>query len=1027
MASVIDDDEAGKQDELGQMSREHVENVDTLGSLNVQKEQESPSAKLNKLSHVETNDDEKEEEDKEQCENVEENVYVDLTSSEIVEMQYDGYVEHGDIVEQQQRKKEETEEKEEQVKVEKEEEKEEKVKVEKEQKLDAKKSTAMPAKSIAGILEWAMKERKKVWISYAGGSAPLLPRPIVPKQWSNGKGRTELRAVCVTSGKVKSFKTNKIVAPPTLERVRLYDDDDGGSGSDQTTGSTMASTATAATTTTSSATLTSLKPATTSYFYMSGDMDEAAQVAERMLADSEFVTFGVGKDVVQPHVLEVFARALASGSTNVKSLTLCDQQQFLDPLMCEAVVRVQTLKWIALPSYSYLNANAIGVLCYWLRAVPSIKGIKLRNARMSKTSERDLERAMAQNGVKLTVRAFVFSFGSENRFPIDYAKSSAAKRSQSSPTVLSPNRRDEDSAALVVDAMRAASMPPQQEEQRQQEEQQPPRRYERRRRQPRFVYEEPDDLYENSDDEDYEFAGKTASAPNVATRAARQPKNRRPRVPPDADAHMQQPGTADAALAIHHNYIQAKQRRVQQHADDDSLSASAPPNQPYGVDAVLLRCVHDGTRLRLRIADANFDYDGSLNVQCSAPSKSVGDFFYVRSVRLSGCQRFYRARGVPIKVGISHSGGAKQDGGQDGEQESESRNDDDGSNEDDEDEEQDLDDDGSGQDDLANDDEGVVDIGNVRSRTPAASSSSSSAAAAAAANNNGSDWDRSVREIPYGELFVEKKPIGSGAYGVVYRGIWRGAPVAIKKLQLDGLFKGDEKKFVDEFRAEVSVMTKIGDHPNVIRLLGVCTDLKNLALITPWVKYGSLEDLCIGGKAKLALKTAVRICRDIAAGILHLHCENIIHRDLALRNVLVGENYHVYVNDFGLSRLKNADATYARTQSTLGPVKNMAPEAILEKKYSEKSDTFSYGILLWQLFTRQQPYPDLDPLQLVVFVSSHRAMPPLPPIDNLHPSIAELMSQCMHHEPSKRPDFQFIFNNLHFLYSRLPQSAYIVQ
>jgi serine/threonine protein kinase len=88
---------------------------------------------------------------------------------------------------------------------------------------------------------------------------------------------------------------------------------------------------------------------------------------------------------------------------------------------------------------------------------------------------------------------------------------------------------------------------------------------------------------------------------------------------------------------------------------------------------------------------------------------------------------------------------------------------------------------------------------------------------------------------------------------------------------------------------------------------------------------------------------------DVSAAILHLHAENIIHRDIAARNVLVGKDYSVYVTDFGLSRRTSAAAQVATTNTTIGPIQHMSPEAILESEYSEKSDSFSFGVLLWEV------------------------------------------------------------------------------
>jgi len=277
-----------------------------------------------------------------------------------------------------------------------------------------------------------------------------------------------------------------------------------------------------------------------------------------------------------------------------------------------------------------------------------------------------------------------------------------------------------------------------------------------------------------------------------------------------------------------------------------------------------------------------------------------------------------------------------------------------------------------------------------------------------------------LREIDYKELFLEAKPIGNGAFGVVYRGFWRGAPVAVKRLRVEEVYKNDGDRFLKEFRAEAKMMNLLANHPNVIRLVGVCTKPPNFCLVSPLAQHGSMEDLLMSPKGKhLPEKVLWQMARDAASGILHLHFERVIHRDIALRNMLVGENYRVYVNDFGMSRLKTTESNYSKTVSALGPVKNMAPEAILEKKYSEASDAYSFGTLLWQLTTRKHPYSDLDALEVVIETSKGTLQPPPIP-DNMHPVVARLVGACWDPVPSQRPNFQQIFNTLHMLHARTP-------
>ena len=412
--------------------------------------------------------------------------------------------------------------------------------------------------------------------------------------------------------------------------------------------------------------------------------------------------------------------------------------------------------------------------------------------------------------------------------------------------------------------------------------------------------------------------------------------------------------------------------RALQRPISQSATALSPDVASSGA---VLQCVVDGADLKLRpvwIADPDVPFEPALNAQARVPHKVLGHFYHVHSLRYEaahGRKPFYRAAGALTDLGDAWIHPNDPQNQQQNQQQQ------------------------------------------LQHNQPPSSSPSGSTLS----NRPDASASRSIREIDYGELNHETKPVGSGAYGVVYRGIWRGAQVAIKKLIIDGLYGGDVERLLEEFHSEIGVMNLIGDHPNVIRLIGVCSKAPNLCLVTPWVTHGSLEDLLFKKREQLPLKTRIRVARDIAAGILHLHFEGIIHRDLALRNVLIGENYSVYVNDFGLSRLKNQEQTYAKTQSSFGPVKNMAPEAIVEKKYSEKSDAYSYGILLWQLWTVRQPYEDMDAMQVVMYVAREKHLPALPLDPDIHPDIAALITSCTEFLPEKRPSFQEISNDLSML------------
>jgi serine/threonine protein kinase len=157
-----------------------------------------------------------------------------------------------------------------------------------------------------------------------------------------------------------------------------------------------------------------------------------------------------------------------------------------------------------------------------------------------------------------------------------------------------------------------------------------------------------------------------------------------------------------------------------------------------------------------------------------------------------------------------------------------------------------------------------------------------------------------------------------------------------------------------------------------VRFIGVCTDPNNLCIVTQFYPRRSVYDLLILERLQLAPKTLVKIMRDAAAGVLHLHCEKVIHRDIATRNVLVDQDWNGHVSDFGMSRIKKKAYRQAEA-SNEGPIRWMAPEVICDKSlYSEKSDSFSFGVMVWEILARDKPYSDLTRSRVVCV---HRSVP----------------------------------------------------
>lgn len=251
-------------------------------------------------------------------------------------------------------------------------------------------------------------------------------------------------------------------------------------------------------------------------------------------------------------------------------------------------------------------------------------------------------------------------------------------------------------------------------------------------------------------------------------------------------------------------------------------------------------------------------------------------------------------------------------------------------------------------------------------------------------------WD-----INYSDIVLEEV-IGKGGYGVVHKGKWRNIAVAVK------LIITETNK--DEFLAEAELMHHMRPHENVMQLLGVCS--QPVAIVSKFYENGSLLDWIISGK-EMGTSMIVKVLKGIAAGMHHLHEENVIHRDLASRNILLTGNLDAVVADFGFARTVQDSAH--RTTSDIGPIKWMSPESLITRSTSKKSDVWSFGVTLWEMLTRSEPYADLDLVNTILQVTQGRRL--VAP-NGCHPALKQILEQCFQTDPAARPDFQQIHNQL---------------
>jgi len=258
-----------------------------------------------------------------------------------------------------------------------------------------------------------------------------------------------------------------------------------------------------------------------------------------------------------------------------------------------------------------------------------------------------------------------------------------------------------------------------------------------------------------------------------------------------------------------------------------------------------------------------------------------------------------------------------------------------------------------------------------------------------------------------------KEVVGMGASCTVYKGLYKRTTVAIKVMK--NYMQGDSLK---EFNREVGAMMRLR-HPNLVLFMGACTE-QQLVIVSEFCAGETLFRLLHERKdVLLTFKQQLKILQDIAQGMNYLHSLTppIIHRDLKSLNLLLSESVLgpadpilLKITDFGVS--KNLSEPELMT-GQMGTCHWMAPEVLSSQPYSLSADVYSYGIVMWEVLTRQTPYKGKNPAQILFAVVNQQERPSQALIPPSVPSaLRSLMVKCWHQDPSSRPTFDQILTQL---------------
>ncbi|XP_065841633.1 fibroblast growth factor receptor 3-like isoform X2 [Oscarella lobularis] len=283
-------------------------------------------------------------------------------------------------------------------------------------------------------------------------------------------------------------------------------------------------------------------------------------------------------------------------------------------------------------------------------------------------------------------------------------------------------------------------------------------------------------------------------------------------------------------------------------------------------------------------------------------------------------------------------------------------------------------------------------------------------------------------EIAKGNVTL-MRALGEGCFGLVMEGIATNVKGVTGSMQVAvKVPKAKDRKSVQDLASEVTVWQRIGEHKNVISLVGV-TSFQNPAGTMLWVlmeyaDHGCLSDYMrakrFGGKNAdvdvtsyvppdeqnvLSSRDMFRYALDVARGMEHLTMRECIHRDLAARNVLVCNGEVLKISDFGMAKdIHYFDYYRKRTPKNLVPYKWTAPEALLHRVFTEASDVWSFGVLLWEIATLgSAPYPGVPAENLYDLLTKdgYRMRKPR----TCSRKFYDLMLKCWALNPIERPKF----------------------
>ncbi|XP_050566090.1 protein-tyrosine kinase 2-beta isoform X5 [Cygnus atratus] len=253
--------------------------------------------------------------------------------------------------------------------------------------------------------------------------------------------------------------------------------------------------------------------------------------------------------------------------------------------------------------------------------------------------------------------------------------------------------------------------------------------------------------------------------------------------------------------------------------------------------------------------------------------------------------------------------------------------------------------------------------------------------------------------------------LGEGFFGEVYEGTYTNPKGERVNVAVKTCKKDCSPENRDKFLSEAVLMKKL-DHPHIVKLIGIAEE-EPTWIIMELYPYGELGQYLEQNKHCLAVPTLILYALQISKALAYLEAINCVHRDIAVRNILVASPECVKLGDFGLSRYIE-DEEYYKASVTRLPIKWMSPESINFRRFTTASDVWMFAVCMWEILSYgRQPFFWLENKDVIgVLERGDR----LPKPDLCPPVLYTLMTRCWDYDPSERPKFKDLVCSLSDIY-----------